>query len=1012
MQYHLKNDHYRSFETIFIGKKEPRAYFIPFSAKEDAAKASILSERYSSDMVRCLSRKEWDFFFIENPLDLPDVFDTDEVTFDKVYVPSCWQFTGYAKPFYLNSRYPFKPDPPHIPAVKAEPFRLGITLFTPTDAYNNIGIYRTFFTVENVAAKKRSLAFLGAISCLDVYLNGQFVGYSEGAHNTAEFDINDYLVEGENELVAVVRRWATATYLECQDMFRNNGIFRDVLLYETPWENILDYELKPEKNEKGYDLSVSVNVENPSGNGVLSLELKIGDATYSAKTTAEEKNVFRFADLPVQEWSAESPALYDLYIGLNDSVFVRARVGFKTIVIKDAVYYLNDAPIKYLGVNHHDTSPTAGYCMTPEEIEKDVRLMKEFNVNAVRTSHYPPDPLFLQLCSEYGLYVVDEADIETHGMGPSVKGINGISNNLAWKHHYLDRVRRMFMRDRNNVCVCMWSLGNESGGYKCQDYCYEYLKKNTTIPVHYEAVVRTKRVAYDVVSEMYTPISFMRRRHRRAVASHSKKRYRPYFLCEYAHAMGVGPGSLGDYYNLFMMSKNYLGGCIWEWADHAVRHEDGTYTYGGDHGEYMHDGNFCVDGLFYPDRTPSRSAYEMKNVYCPITARLGNKCIIFLNKRYFRDTSDIVFRIVVRADEKIISETTKEFTIPPQTQTGYPIILPQKTKNVDILVHYFDKQTRREIGFTQLVVSQSVESSYTPAQKEEISLSEENSLIRIEASGIVYTFDKKSCTITSAQKGGVEFVNQKPINRHGIVGSYTEFFRAPFDNDRNIQTIWRAHCADSYTVKPKFLLTEKHSSQCSLFVQFRYKGKRPIAAETDKITFFSDGTVVYDVYFTPYLLPFLGRIGKVFEWSSDFTKVQWFGRGDGEDYPDFSGGVKLGNFRADITDEEPYIFPQHSGTHSSVRHSSVSTQDGFTGVRFDALRKPYFWTAKPYTEAHVDRWKHREDVTALPSSVTTVDGFWRGVGSNSCGPLPLFSYTLSGFFKQYHFKFRFKPYHD
>ncbi len=1019
MLYRLKNDNFENVHAYAVNKCEPRAYFIPFSDAEKARTVSLAEERYSSDVVRCLSG-EWDFLFIEDPTTLPDPFDTEATVFDKVKVPSCWQFTGYAKPFYLNARYQFKADPPRIPRVKAEPYHTGVTRINPTDAYNNIGIYRLFFDVP-ADDKTRRLSFLGVSSCLDVYINGKFVGYSEGSHNTAEFCIDEYITPGKNELICMVHRWCNGTYLECQDMFRNNGIFRDVLLYETPKENITDYEVRTEKTEKGYNLSVDVFVENPAGN-MVSVTVECEGKTYEQSTTASEITSFHFADLPVQEWSAEKPTLYTLILGLSGN-YIRAEIGFKTIHIKDAVYYLNGKPIKLLGVNHHDTSPVGGYTMTVQELERDAKLMKEYNVNCVRTSHYPPDPVFLRYCDQYGIYVVDEADIETHGMDHNPWGVSGISNNLFYKHLYLDRVRRMYFRDRNNPSICMWSLGNESGGFKCQDYCYRYLKQHTAIPVHYEGVIHTRRKAYDIRSEMYTPISFMRRRHRRSLALHNRT-YKPYFLCEYAHAMGVGPGSLHDYYNLFMMSNNYLGGCIWEWADHAILQKDGTYTYGGDHGEYVHDGNFCVDGLFYPDRRPSRSALEMKNVYRPVHARYAGKEIKLTNIRFFTDTSDIVFKFLVRADEKIVSETTKELVIEPQKTYSYPVLLPQQSDNVDVVIYYLDKKTRREIAFENLILKEDLDKSPATKRKlkELLSIPKREYIATVKEDAIEitnatndyrYVFDKKSCTFTVMEVGGVNLVNNEPINRHGIVGSYTEFFRAPFDNDRNIQMMWRTQGTDSYSIKASFVRTEKKSNSFVIYVNFRFKAKRTLATETDRITVFTNGTILYDVFFTPWFITFLPRIGKTFEWAKDLTKTSWFGEGPYESYPDFKEAVKLGSYSADVSEAEPYIFPQHNGTMSGVRHASITTDDGAKGVVFKAYKHPFYWTAKHYTERELDAWKHHTDVKDLPSTFTTVDGFWRGIGSNSCGPLPLWTYTLGGSpMRHYHYRFTLNPFND
>ena len=473
-----------------------------------------------------------------------------------------------------------------------------------------------------------------------------------------------------------------------------------------------------------------------------------------------------------------------------------------------------------------------------------------------------------------------------------------------------------------------------------------------------------------------------------------------------------------------MSSAHYLGGCIWEWADHAVLHEDGTYTYGGDHGEYLHDGNFCVDGLFYPDRRPSRSAFEMKNVYRPVRSRYNGKELVFFNTRYFADTSDITVKILLRADEKIVSENTEDFVIEPQKELSYPIELPKESDNVDMVIYYLDKKTREEIAFENPILREDLDKSPATKRKlkELLSITQKDykaelkgDLIEITAKGsdFRYVFDKKTCTFTTLEIGGVNLVNTFPYNRHGIVGSYTEIFRAPFDNDRNIQLLWRTQGLDSYTIKPKFSHTEKKFNSFVIYVNFRYKAKRTLAVETDRITVFTNGTILYDVFFTPWFISFLPRIGKTFEWSKELTKTNWYGLGPTESYPDFKEGTKLGSYSADVSDAEPYIFPQHNGTMSGVRHASITTEDGARGVTFKAYKHPFYWTAKHYSENEPDKWTHLSDVKDLPATFTSIDGFWRGIGSNSCGPLPLWTYTLGGSpMRHYHYRFTLNPFND
>ena len=619
MKYRIKNDNYKNFAVFKDNVLKPRSYFIPFKDTEKMFSNDIRTERYNSDMVEVLSG-EWDFVYYPAVSKVPEVFDTEKVSFDNVTVPSCWQFTGYEPPVYINVRYQFKPDPPHIPENCS------------------VGVYRKAFTV-NSADKTYTLAFLGVAGALDVFVNGKYVGYSEGSHNTSEFELNEFIEEGENELVAVVHKYSNGTYLECQDMFRNNGIFRDVLLFETTDNSIYDFEVKTEYNGGKYSLSVLPSLKL-TDECVLSAELAEAELSKSVNVSANSIDMIEFPSLDVNEWSAETPNLYTLILTLSKQgeviEAVKKKIGFRHIEIKGNVFYFNNEKIKLFGVNHHDTDPKKGYAMSPEDMERDISVCKKYNVNCIRTSHYPPDAMFLDLCDEYGIYVVDEADIETHGVGETRRQ-GACSHNPKWQGRYWDRVYRMFERDKNHPSITMWSLGNEAWGYKNQDYCYEQLKKITDIPVHYEGVVHTRRFAYDVISQMYP----WHGKYAKVASGKglSKKWYeKPYYLCEYAHAMGVGAGELETYVSTFLSADNLMGGCIWEFADHAVYHEDGKfkYTYGGDHGEKRHDGNFCVDGLFFPDRTPHPGALQMKNCYRPVRAEKQGDGFVFTNVNYFK----------------------------------------------------------------------------------------------------------------------------------------------------------------------------------------------------------------------------------------------------------------------------------------------------------------------------------------------------------------------------------------
>ena len=569
-----------------------------------------------------------------------------------------WQYTGYEKPYYVNTRYQFKPNPPQI----------------PTDC--PVGIYRRFIDIDDLDLNY-TIAFLGVAGSLELFINGKYVGFSEGSHNTAEFELNDFLVKGKNEIVVQNHKWTNGTYLEAQDMFRSNGIFRDVLLYKTGKNSIYDFEAKNSFNGK-YSLDFIPSLK-------LSDECTLTVSLYDDEKLITSKSVnvspsdiqkISFENLDVHPWSAECPYLYDMIVTLSNGEeiieAIRKNIGFKHIEINGNTFYFNNQPIKLLGVNHHDSMPKTGYTMTIEEMETDISLVKQYNANCIRTSHYPPDPAFLDLCDEYGIYVIDEADIETHGCETELHRPGACSHNKDWQPRYWDRVFRMFSRDKNHASITMWSLGNESHGYLNQDYCYNELKKLTPIPIHYEGVCRTKRFAYDVISHMYAWPNMCERIAAGKLPKHKNK---PFFQCEYAHAMGVGAGELERYMKIFYSSNNMLGGCIWEFADHAAYHENEKikYTYGGDHGEEKHDGNFCMDGLFFPDRTPHTGAKQMKNCYRPVRCeRITDNRYAFFNHKYFENAKFVVkYKYFTNGVESVSG--TFDLDIAPQSKQIYEL---------------------------------------------------------------------------------------------------------------------------------------------------------------------------------------------------------------------------------------------------------------------------------------------------------------------------------------------------
>ena len=956
MQYIIDRQHYHRFDILALNRLPRRSWFIPFSSRDKAAAATAENKRYTSDKVRCLSGI-WDFRFYPRPAELPAVLDTDAVTFEAIDVPSCWQFRGYDRPFYVNTRYQFPFRPPVIPqedavgsvfCIHGADRGVGPRWVKPRDEYNFAGVYRKRFTVNGTAARY-ILTFLGVASCLDLYVNGSFVGYSEGSHNMAEFDITKRLRGGENELVVVVRRWCNGTYLECQDMFRNNGIFRDVLLHEVQSHDIRDIRITTAQTGDSWQLETAVTLE-----GSCDLTATLEGHGISACTTVhgESTVTLRFDGLHPQLWSAEEPTLYDLYLQ-TDTACVRQRVGFRRVEIRGDVFLLNGQKVKLRGVNHHDTNCRNGYTMTAEDIRRDVALCKAYNIDTIRTAHYPPDPLLLELCDEYGIYVVDEADLETHGAFSQQlpPNYNTISHDKKWQRHYLDRAEALYERDKNHPCIVMWSLGNEAGGYHNTDAMYHWLRRRTKLPIHYESVIHSRRVAYDVGSEMYPPVEQVA-----LVGQHQRKETplndRPYFLCEYAHAMGVGPGNAEAYWDEIYRYDNLMGGCVWEMVDHAVLHDDGSYTYGGDHGEWEHDGNFCVDGLFYPDRTPSTGAKIVGHLYRPIRVRyLGGDVYELFNTMSFTDGSAYDIDFCFDGGETVRPT-------PPLPPLGrVKLRVRGDGRRVTVVVSRHGRQLSRE-QFT-------LRAPLLPRPAGKLSLPEN---LTVDADGSV-VIEKNGKYLRTACEG-------------------TLLYRAPTDND--IDLMGRNAMAGHLNQQLRHLSTCVGENAVTVEWEIRCRYQRFRCRDTYESC---DGGILV----TSRLQCVKGsgelpRFGKTFRLERSFDDVAYLGR-SGESYCDMKEQFPIEEVSCTVSDmTEPNIRPQESGNRCDCEWVTVG--DSETAFTFTAVAHPFELGIKPYADRELLQMRHRCDEVESGTYVT-LSAFQMGIGTGSCGPTTTSEYRLS-----------------
>ena len=967
MRYVLDHSDYADFSLFERNKLPARSYFIPYPDRAAADAVGPLEKRYGSGKVLCLNGT-WDFKFYPRPAELPLELDTEAVEFDRIRVPGCWQFQGYDRPFYLNVRYQFPFDPPKIPTLDP----VG-TVFSwiggdqgvrprwkkPREEYNFVGVYRRFLEL-GPEDRQYVISFLGVASCLSLYCNGQYVGYSEGAHNTAEFDLTPYVHAGSNELVAVVRRWCSGSYLECQDMFRNNGIFRDVLLRISEATDLWDIDARTEKQGERYSLTLSAKAAE--GTEIRFTLEGGGLRRSSAARVVNGKAAVYFPELEVTEWNAEFPTLYNVYYE-TDTCCVRERIGFRTVEIKGDVFLLNGKKLKLKGVNHHDSSPTGGYTMSPAEIERDLKLCKEYNIDTVRTSHYPPDPLLLELADELGLYIIDENDLETHGswahrLPPSY---DHISDDPRWEPRYLDRVARLYGRDklRANTCVILWSLGNEAGGTCNTDAMYEWLKARTPLPVHYESVIHCKRTCYDVGSEMYPAPEKVQ-----AVGEHRRRQAklndRPNFLCEYAHAMGVGPGNAEAYWKLIYQYDNLMGGCVWEFADHAVLHEDGSYSYGGDHGEWEHDGNFCVDGIFYPDRTPSTGAQIVRFLYRPIRVRHleGNEFEVFNTTAFTPGTR---FHLLFDWNDGSCNSLCP--AVEPLSALRFQLPLGMVTKTGRVLnVHIWDLRDNRLLGTQTLVL-------------------DEPELPCPEVQPLPQSF--------SVRNG--RFCLELP-NRHMLAAESpsTSLWRAATDNDRD--PLSRDSMRHWYGTKETVLSVKPVENGVEVRSRLDGAGKRFEVTDTYEGT--ADGILVTSRLHCLRGRDTVPRFGKVFRLHRSFDRVEYRGR-TGESYCDMKEQFPIDLVSCAVSEmTEPNLRPQESGNRCDCRWAKLT--DGEIAVCFEAVDRPFELGIKPYSDRALLQMKHREDEICTGTYVT-IQAFQQGIGTGSCGPrtAPEYQYPVS-----------------
>ena len=989
-----------------------RTYYIPASVRMN----DLVEHRERSDRFQLLNG-EWKFQYYNSIYDVTESFyekGYDVSGFDRVTVPGVWQMDGYDTHQYTNIRYPFPFDPPYVPQD------------IPCGAYvHNFEYHR------EKKASKAFLNFEGVDSCFYVWVNGTYAGYSQVPHATSEFDVTDLLNEGENTLAVLVLKWCDGSYLEDQDKFRMSGIFRDVYLLKRPEKTIRDYHITTDVEKDSVVVKLDMHFAEPVETKVT-IEDKYGAVVARGETA--ENGVLELTVLNPVLWNAENPYLYQVILTMPDEVIVD-RIGFRTIEIKDKVVYFNGEKIKFRGVNRHDSDPETGFVINVRQIKKDLMLMKQHNFNAIRSSHYPNAPYFYQMCDEYGFMVIDEADIEAHGpfmlyrkedtdQNRFHRWNEKIADDPAWEKAIVDRVQLMVQRDKNRPSIVMWSMGNESA-YGCNfEKALAWTKKfdPDRITQYESARYRNYDITYnyddlDLYSRMYPSLQ--------EIEDYLKNDgSKPFLLVEYCHSMGNGPGDFEDYFQMIHKDDRMCGGFVWEWCDHAIAHgtaENGKtrYYYGGDHGETIHDGNFCMDGLVYPDRTPHTGLLEYKNVYRPVrivSYDQENGQIVLHNYMDFDDLKDYVDIFYEMTQDGLTVEKGKLANVVASPHSDAEVELKLQVPNTGKiylkLIYRLKKEMPLleqgyELGFDEMKLANEDDRNRQAVKWLEqekvigtIAVKENDKQLVLQAKDFTYVLDKRTGLFENLQFAGRSYINH-PMELN--------IWRAPTDNDMYIKQEWKkAHYDAAYTRAYRIeVLQNKHgvlimehvavvadTVQKILDVEMTWKinedGKIEAVMEAVKDKEFPD----------------LPRFGIRMFLNKKMDEITYFGMGPQESYRDKHQASWHGLFRSKVAQmHEDYIRPQENGSHYDCDY--VELTNGQCGIAA-VSKNPFSFNASVYTQEELERATHNYELKESDSTVFCMDYAMNGIGSNSCGPDVLNNYRFAE--EAFQFQFELIPF--
>ncbi len=967
--------HYHEDIThLHVNTLPNRAYFIPHGDRATA----LTGVRTDSARMTLLSG-EWSFGYYDSFLDLPEDLFAPAATPDTIPVPSVWQCHGYDAHQYTNVRFPIPYDPPYVPHE------------------NPCGLYTRTFQWVGEAGETATLHFEGVDSCMYVFVNRHFVGYSQVSHSTSAFDVTDFLQNGENTIHVLVLKWCDGTYFEDQDKFRQSGIFRDVYILNRAACHLTDYFVHTDLADDFASADVRVELER-SCESPVAWQLLDAEGQEAAAGETDGDIAFHL-DAP-RLWHSESPYLYTLVMHCGGE-WIAEKIGVRKVCVENGVVKINGVALKFKGVNRHDSDPVLGSAVGRKEMLRDLRVMREHNVNAIRTSHYPNAPEFYQLCDEYGFYVIDETDMECHGttqigLTTWLESYNAMADDPTYEEVFVDRAQHCVIRDKNRPCVVMWSMGNEAGYGVNFAAALKWTKAYDPSRItHYERASfppegqEINKTDLDIYSRMYTSVAEIDRYFEEKLTD------KPYVLCEYCHAMGNGPGDLEDYFQCFHRHEGHCGGFIWEWCDHAIdmgRTPDGRkkYFYGGDFGEKLHDGNFCMDGLVYPDRTPHTGLIEYKNVLRParvVAADLEKGRFTLWNTLDFTNLQDAV-RIVYTVRQNgqdvytadipadmldIAPHARKEIALPmPAGLPGtYAVHFTEYSLHADGMVPAGHLVGEDEVGLHTYAAPAA------PACEAAITLRETARQIILTGADFRYVYNKTTAAFDELVHNGRTLLTQ-PM--------HWNIWRAPTDNDRKIARDWLSKhyhyvAARGYTTAIAYeegcVHLSSDFSMATAYLPPVIHGKaewliRPngeIVLTCDAVRREQD--------------PFLPRFGLRLFLPKGMDQVSYFGYGPYESYIDKRRSSFLGLYTAKVAVmHEDYLKPQENGSHYGCTMLQVADDESALQVTGEG----FSFSASPYTQEELTAKKHNFELEKAGATVLCVDGYQSGIGSGSCGP--------------------------